>query len=427
MHYFVLFCLITAARFAEALENGLARTPPMGWMSWTKFYCQTDCVLHPFTCISEKLYMDMADRMVEDGYLQAGYQYVHVDDCWMERKRDQQDRLVPDRQRFPNGMAALADYMHQRGLKFGIYEDYGTTTCAGFPGSYKHTKTDADTFAEWQVDYLKLDGCNIDVDLMPEGCYSCRYLNHSAIHIGYAEMGRMLNLTGRPIVYSCSWPAYLINQPEKVNYQLIGQHCNLWRNFDDIKRSWASVRTIIDYYDHHQDKHIPAQGPGRWHDPDMIIVGNTELTVDQAKVQMSIWSVWSSPLIMSNDLRLIAPVFRDILLNRRVIAIDQDPLGIMGRLVANTTDTGIYVKPVIPAALSAHRYSYAVAIFNRNLYQRMNVRFLLSKIGLINSGGYLVQDLWSGELKGLLKPNDFYSVDVNPTGIDFFKATLPDL
>lgn len=240
-------------------------------------------------------------------------------------------------------------------------------------------------------------------------------------------MGRMLNLTGRPIVYSCSWPAYLINQPEKVNYQLIGQHCNLWRNFDDIKRSWASVRTIIDYYDHHQDKHIPAQGPGRWHDPDMIIVGNTELTVDQAKVQMSIWSVWSSPLIMSNDLRLIAPVFRDILLNRRVIAVDQDPLGIMGRLVANTTDTGIYVKPVIPAAPSAHRYSYAVAIFNRNLNQRMNVRFLLSKIGLTNSGGYLVQDLWSGELKGLLKPNDFYSVDVNPTGIDFFKATLPDL
>ncbi|KAM3717079.1 Alpha-N-acetylgalactosaminidase [Dirofilaria immitis] len=402
--YCILLYLVTTVKFSETLENGLARTPPMGWMSWTKFYCQMDCIQHPFTCISEQLYMDMADRMVEDGYLQAGYQYIHIDDCWMERQRDQYNCLVPDRQRFPNGIAALADYMHQRSLKLGIYADYGTATCAGFPGSYQHTKIDADTFAKWQVDYLKLDGCNINVDLMPDG---------------YAEMGRMLNLTGRSIVYSCSWPAYLISQPEKVNYQLIGQHCNLWRNFDDIKRSWDSIRTIIDYYDYHQDKHIRAQGPGRWHDPDMIIVGNTELTVDQAKVQMSIWSVWSSPLIMSNDLRLIAPVFRDILLNKRVIAIDQDPFGIMGRLVANTTNIGIYVKPVIPADPSVKRYSYAVAIFNRNLKQRMNVRFLLSKVGLTNREGYFVQDLWSGELKGLLKPNDFYSTNVNPTASKF--------
>ncbi|VDK28957.1 unnamed protein product [Gongylonema pulchrum] len=313
MAYFsVLLGPVIYTLAVSALENGLARTPPMGWMSWTKFYCEMDCVRHPFSCIHERLYMDMADRMVEDGYLEAGYQYVHVDDCWMERQRDQYGRLVADRQRFPHGMAALADYasshrsMHRRGLKFGIYEDYGTATCAGFPGSYQHTKVDADTFAAWQVDYLKLDGCNINVDLMPSG---------------YAEMGRMLNLTGRPI----------------VDYHLIGQHCNLWRNFDDIKRSWASIKSIIDYYDHNQDKHIPAQGPGRWHDPDMIIVGNTEITVDQAKVQMSIWSIWSSPLIMSNDLRMIAPVFREILLNRLVIAIDQDPLGIMGRLVANVS------------------------------------------------------------------------------------------
>uniref|UniRef100_A0A0M3IVD0 Alpha-galactosidase n=1 Tax=Ascaris lumbricoides TaxID=6252 RepID=A0A0M3IVD0_ASCLU len=148
-------------------------------------------------------------------------------------------------------------------------------------------------------------------------------------------MGHELNLTGRPIVYSCSWPAYMIDHPEMVDYDVIGRYCNLWRNFDDIRRSWSSIKSIIDYYDHHQDKHIPAQGPGKWHDPDMIIVGNTEISVDQSKVQMSIWSIWSAPLIMSNDLRLIAPAYRNILLNRHVIAVDQDPLGIMGRLVAN--------------------------------------------------------------------------------------------
>ncbi|VDN06433.1 unnamed protein product [Thelazia callipaeda] len=412
MCYIGLFLLMTIAHYIKALDNGLAKTPPMGWMSWTKFYCQIDCIRHPFTCISERLYMDMADRLVEDGYFQAGYEYIHVDDCWMEGTRDQFGRLVADHQRFPSGMAALADYMHKRGLKFGIYADYGTATCAGFPGTYQHTKIDANTFADWQVDYLKLDGCNINFDLMPSG---------------YAEMGQMLNLTGRPIVYSCSWPAYLINQPQKVDYKLIGEHCNLWRNFDDIKLSWDSIKSIIDYYDHNQDKHIPAQGPGKWHDPDMIIVGNNEITVDQAKVQMSIWSIWSAPLIMSNDLRLIAPIFREILINPLVIAIDQDPLGIMGRLVANTSNIGIYVKPVTPAKPSLGLYSYAVAIFNRNPYQQMHVEFMFSKIGLTDAGGYFVQDLWSGQNKGLFRPHDYYFTTVNPTGIDLFKATLSDL
>ncbi|KHN82558.1 Alpha-N-acetylgalactosaminidase [Toxocara canis] len=404
--------LIWWSTVTTALDNGLARTPPMGWMSWTKFYCEMDCRRHPFACISEKLYMDMADRLVEDGYVQAGYNTVHIDDCWMERERDSTGRLVADRQRFPSGIAALSDYMHKRGLKLGIYEDYGTKTCAGFPGSYGHLKMDAQTFAEWKTDYLKLDGCNVDIRLMPQG---------------YPEMGRELNLTGRPMIYSCSWPAYMIDHPEMVDYNVIGQYCNLWRNFDDISRSWSSILSIINYYDHHQDKHIPAQGPGKWHDPDMIIVGNTEITPDQSKVQMSIWSIWSAPLIMSNDLRLIAPVYRDILLNRRVIAVDQDPLGIMGRLVANTTGIGVYVKPMTPVDYENQRYSYAVAILNRNLVNQMDVNFALSKIGLTNPGGYLIEDLWTGQPKGLMKPSDVYSVKVNPTGVDFFKATLPNL
>uniref|UniRef100_F1L2I1 Alpha-galactosidase n=1 Tax=Ascaris suum TaxID=6253 RepID=F1L2I1_ASCSU len=384
----------------------------MGWMSWTKFYCEMDCRRHPFSCINEKLYMDMADRLVEDGYAHAGYNTIHIDDCWMERQRDSTGRLVADRSRFPSGIGALADYMHQRGLKLGIYEDYGTKTCAGFPGSYGYLKIDAQTFAEWKVDYLKLDGCNVDIRLMAQG---------------YPEMGHELNLTGRPIVYSCSWPAYMIDHPEMVDYDVIGRYCNLWRNFDDIRRSWSSIKSIIDYYDHHQDKHIPAQGPGKWHDPDMIIVGNTEISVDQSKVQMSIWSIWSAPLIMSNDLRLIAPAYRNILLNRHVIAVDQDPLGIMGRLVANTSDIGVYVKPMTPVDYENQRYSYAVAILNRNRSRQMDVELVLSKIGLTNPGGYLIMDLWSGQQKGLLKPSDIYSTRVNPTGIDFFKATLPNL
>uniref|UniRef100_A0A158R5H7 Alpha-galactosidase n=1 Tax=Syphacia muris TaxID=451379 RepID=A0A158R5H7_9BILA len=409
----IIYCLLLHVVSVVTLENGLARTPPMGWMSWAKFFCQTDCQRYPFSCINEGLYTSMADRLglllIEDGYAQVGYNTIHIDDCWMEQQRDIYGRLIADRQRFPSGIAALADYMHRRGLKLGIYGDYGTKTCAGYPGSLNYLKMDADTFASWNVDYLKLDGCNVDIRRMPQG---------------YPEMGRLLNMTGRPIVYSCSWPAYMIDRPDMVNYNLIGQHCNLWRNFDDISRSWNSIKSIIDYYDHNQDRHIPTHGPGHWHDPDMIIVGNTELTVDQAKAQMTIWSVWSAPLLMSNDLRLIAPVFRRILQNRRVIAVDQDPLGIMGRLVANTTDIGVYVKPMTPYDVQRNRYSYAVAVLNRNMNYQMDVSFVLEKIGLKNPGGYFIEDLWTGQQLGLMRPLDTYYTRVNPTGVDFFKATV---
>ena len=145
--------------------------------------------------------------------------------------------------------------VHKLGLKFAIYEDYGTKTCGGYPGSLGYLDVDANTFASWGVDYLKLDGCYVDTDKMPEG---------------YAQMERELNATGRPIVYSCSWPAYLIDQPQKVNYTQIAQHCNLWRNFDDISRSWKSIMSIIDYYNANQDKMAIAHGPGNWNDPDMV-------------------------------------------------------------------------------------------------------------------------------------------------------------
>jgi alpha-galactosidase len=177
----------------QTLDNGLALTPPMGWMHWQRFRCLVDCDAYPDECINEKLFRSMADHLAADGYLEAGYEYLIIDDCWASKERDDQGRLQPNATRFPNGIKALADYVHSKGLKFGIYGDYGTKTCAGYPGSYGHLETDAKTFAEWEVDYLKLDGCYADVDNLEQG---------------YIEMGRYLNQTGRPIVYSCSWPAY---------------------------------------------------------------------------------------------------------------------------------------------------------------------------------------------------------------------------
>ncbi|TKR69709.1 hypothetical protein L596_021829 [Steinernema carpocapsae] len=394
-----------------ALNNGLVRTPPMGWMSWTKFYCETDCVKHPFGCIDENLYMAQADCMEKDGYLAAGYEYVHIDDCWMARERDASGRLFANKTRFPHGIKALSKYMHNKGLKLGIYEDYGTKTCGGYPGSLGHLKIDADTFADWDVDFLKLDGCWVDTDKMPQG---------------YADMGKALNASGRAIVYSCSWPAYLIDQPRKQDYKLISQHCNLWRNFDDISMSFKSILSIINYYDHNQDRQIPYNGPGHWFDPDMIIGGNTEITYNQAKVQMTIWSIWSAPLIMSNDLRTVDEVSKAILQNPEVIAIDQDPLGIMGRLVANTTDIGVYVKPVTPRDTAKNLTSFAVAIFNRS-NKKQSVSIQLSQLGLKNEDGYDVRDLWAHGDEGRLRPMDSFQVKLNPTAVYFVKCSLPDL
>ncbi|CAJ0582820.1 unnamed protein product, partial [Mesorhabditis spiculigera] len=300
--------------------------------------------------------------------------------------------------------------MHDRGLNFGIYEDYGTKTCGGFPGSYGYVEKDAQTFADWDVDYLKLDGCWIDTDKMPAG---------------YKQMEEALNKTGRSIVYSCSWPAYLIDKPEQVDYKLIAKSCNLWRNFDDINSSWKSIASIISYYDHNQDKHIPTHGPGQWHDPDMLVIGNPGITEDMAKTQMSIWAIWSAPLIMSNDLRTIAPVFARILQNRDVIAINQDPMGVMGRLVANTTNIGVYVKPIVPGDESGG-HSYAVAVLNRDEQWSQDVSFVLSDIGLKASSGYVVEDLWTNVKYGIMRPGDKFSTRVRPTGTTLLRATLVD-
>uniref|UniRef100_A0A7E4VWQ4 Alpha-galactosidase n=1 Tax=Panagrellus redivivus TaxID=6233 RepID=A0A7E4VWQ4_PANRE len=393
-----------------SLDNGLVRTPPMGWMSWTKYYCETDCVKYPDACINENLYAAQADRLAEDGYLDVGYEYVHIDDCWMSYNRTFDGQLAANSSRFSHGIPWLANYVHKRGLKFAIYEDYGTKTCGGYPGSLGFLKVDADTFASWGVDYLKLDGCNVNLDQM-------KY--------GYPEMERHLNATGRPIVYACSWPAYLIDQQDKVNYTEIGNSCNLWRNFDDISMSWRSIVSIIDWYVKFQDKLAAGQKPGAWNDPDMIIAGNNEISDDQARAQMTIWSIWSAPLIMSNDLRSITPSQKKILQNRDVIAIDQDPLGKFGKMIASTADIQLFVKQVTPLDQLTGEPSYAIAALNRATYP-VNVTIEPWRLGLQNPSGYSLKDLWTGQFKG-----DITSVDarihfdiVPPTGVAFYKATI---
>nr|CAH7752863.1 unnamed protein product [Callosobruchus chinensis] len=357
------------------LDNGLGLTPPMGWMHWQRFRCLIDCDNYPDECISEKLFRSIADRMVEDGYLAAGYEYVMIDDCWASKKRNGNGKLEADPQRFPSGIKNLSDYIHGKGLKFGIYGDYGTYTCAGYPGSKDHLQVDADTFAEWGVDYLKLDGCHID---------------YTKIEIGYIEMQKHLNKTGRPIMFSCSWPDYQEEQGMQSNYTALQQTCNLWRNWKDIEDEWASVTGIVDWFAENQDRLAPFAGPGHWNDPDMLIIGDYGLSYEQSKAQMAIWAIMAAPLIMSVDLRTIEPKFRDILLNKDIIAVNQDRLGIQGKFILRKDKVDIWTKPVLPKEEGGH--SYAIALMSRRVDgypYRLN--FTMAELGIKNPNGFILK------------------------------------
>ncbi|XP_045203210.2 alpha-N-acetylgalactosaminidase-like isoform X2 [Mercenaria mercenaria] len=395
--WFSLLLLVTTVHQVICLNNGLARTPPMGWLSWERYRCNIDCDADPDNCISEKLYMTMADLMVSEGYKDAGYQYVNIDDCWMTKQRDKKGSLVPDPKRFPHGIKYLADHIHSKGLKMGIYEDFGTKTCGGYPGSKFYLQKDAETFAAWGVDMLKLDGC---------------YTNKGDYDYGYPIMEFFLNRTGRPMLYSCSWPAYISNP----NYVKIAKYCNIWRNYADIGDSWDSVRGIIEYYGKDKGNFSKVAGPGNFNDPDMLIIGDYGLSYEQQKTQMALWSIMASPLFMSSNLRKMPPASKALLLNKRAIAVNQDPLGIQGtRIDMIGKNIEVWTKPISPKGKSI-----AFAFLNTEEGGGpTEVSYPVSKLGAIAPAGYSITEVFSGTFIGKFKPHDSLNVTVDPTGVFF--------
>lgn len=353
----ILIFIVANSSSTNALDNGLALTPPMGWISWERFTCQTDCHSQPSNCINEKLYQEISDRLKEDGYSAKGYNYVNIDDCWSEKQRDNKTgNLVPDKERFPGGIKGLANYVHSKGLKLGIYGDCGTKTCAGYPAQLRqdgvlldnYFEKDAALFAEWEIDSFKFDGCYILPDRAERIC---------------PPMADALNKTNRPILLTCEWPFYMLRErPNHKNpdYNLTKQSCNLWRYYEDVEDSWLSVLSIIDFTISMQEEICAYHGPGAWFDPDQLVIGNFGLSLNQAQAQMAIWSIWSAPLFMSNDLRHIQPSMAAILKNDKVIAVDQDRLGIFGLMVERKGKFELFVKPVLPIKENCPTFVLAV-------------------------------------------------------------------
>ncbi|KAJ8717375.1 hypothetical protein PYW08_005774 [Mythimna loreyi] len=388
-----LFVVFGSVWPSLALDNGVGLTPPMGWLSWLRYSCTINCEEYPTECISENLIKRTADAMASEGFLEAGYQYVIIDDCWPETTRGADGRLVPDQARFPSGILELSRYIQSKGLKFGIYEDYGNLTCAGYPGVLGHEATDAATFAEWEVDYVKLDGCGApDPDE------------------GYPMFGKLLNETGRPMIYSCSWPAY----QSHPNYYAIAKACNIWRNYGDIENNWGSVLNIMNWFGSNQDEFAQIAGPGNFNDPDMLVIGNSGLSVDQARVQMAVWSVLAAPLIMSVEVSSMEPEFKEILLNKDVIAVDQDPMGKQGLRVWTGLDgqDQIWHRELSGNARAlAFVNSGETTVEASYTYEQM-------KLPLQD---YILQDLYKEEEKRTLRAGEDFKVKINPTGVRFYK------
>lgn len=357
-----------AARQAQQSYNGLALTPPMGFNNWAHYECK----------LNEQLFVNTANALVSTGLAQLGYRHVNIDDCWMEKHRDAAGDLVPNPRLFPHGMQWLSDYIHSKGLKFGIYEDAGYMTCQKTPGMYGHIEQDVKTFASWGVDYLKLDYCYSPDDKYPGRTFS------EVAHIVYGEVSAALQKSGHDIMFSCSPPAYVFGQPEKFAEVMswIGSVCNLWRTDDDIYDAWKSV---VANYEGNAGLARYAF-PGGWNDADMLEVGNPGMTLTEQQSQFSLWAEMASPLLISTDVAKLSPAALKILSNKDVIAIDQDPLGRQASIVKQIGNVDILSRPLANG-------DHAVALFNKS-ERAKTISANVMAVGL-PAGHYRLKNLWS--------------------------------
>jgi alpha-galactosidase len=357
----------------EVADNGLARTPPMGWNSWNKFAGRVD----------DAAVRGMADAMAGNGMKDVGYQYINIDDTW-EAGRDAQGNITPNK-KFPD-MKALADYVHSKGLKIGIYSSPGPNTCAGYEGSFGHEEQDARTYAAWGIDYLKYDWCgarNLYAD--------------EEMRAVYQIMGDALLRAGRPIVYSLC--QYGRAEVWKWGAAVGG---NAWRTTGDIRDTWDSM-TKIGFA---QDELGPWAAPGHWNDPDMLEIGNGGMSDDEYRTHMSLWAILAAPLLAGNDLREMTPAILEILTNREVIAVNQDKDGKQGRRISKPGDQEVWSRPLADGG-------YAIGIFNR---AAKPAKFSLkwSDVGEMSAPTH-ARELWAH--KDLALKGEEYSATVPSHGV----------
>lgn len=364
----------------------LAPTPPMGWASWNRYFCDYD----------EQTIRDQADALVATGMRDLGYRYVIIQEC-IARDRDANGNLVVDTKRFPHGIATLADYIHSRGLKAGIYTDVGPYTCFAdprFQGSYNHEAQDAATFASWGIDLIEVDFCN-----KPEG--------HTGREL-YERMAAGIRQTGRPmLLYICSWG-------KESPWEWAHGVAQLWRTSGDIsyQKNHVSWKNIVGNFESNA-QHAKFSGPGAWNDPDMLEVGNAGITAVEARSHFSMWVISDAPLWAGTDLTHMDREIRAIFTNPEVIAVDQDPLGAGPRKVRHRDGLETWEKPL--GSKSGGTKAVLLLNLSRNP-AKATIRW--SDLGLMPNAS--VRDLWSR--KDLGQFSDGYSVEMQPHGSILIKV-----
>ncbi|MEU2268059.1 ricin-type beta-trefoil lectin domain protein [Streptomyces olindensis] len=382
---------------AQAAPGSPALTPPLGWNSWNSFGCG----------ITEAQVRQAADAMVSSGMKAAGYQYVVVDDCWFDPQRDAAGNLRANPTKFPSGMKALGDYIHSKGLKFGIYQAPNEKTCAqgvgtypGSTGSKGHEAQDAATFASWGVDYLKYDWCSGSGTLSEQIAQ-------------FTLMRDALRATGRPIVYSINPNSFHSPTGDKYNW---GQVADLWRTTEDLLDIWQNNNTnsypmgvgnVLDV-----TAPLAAQsGPGHWNDPDMLVVGRPGLSLTESRSHFALWSLLSAPLMAGNDIRTMSADVSAILRNPRLLAVNQDSLGAGGRRVRDDGSTEVFAKPLSDG-------SVAVGLFNRGS-STATITATAAQVGLTGSS-FTLTDLWTGSTSST---SGQISASVPAHGVAVYKMT----
>jgi len=389
---------ITAVSQPPAPKAQVALTPPMGWNSWNYF----------FGNVTDKNIRDSADQIVASGMKDAGYVYVNIDDTW-EGERDA-NGVLHSNAKFPN-MKALADYVHSKGLKIGIYSSPGPKTCAGFEGSLGHEEQDAKMYAEWGIDYLKYDMCSFIPAVMMKQAPNDKAEQMRIMIAAYDKMNKALKATGRPIVYSfCQygWDAVWEWAPS------VGG--NLWRTTGDIDPHWDRIYALLSQ----QEGLEKYAGPGHWNDPDMLEVGNGKLSLAENRTHFSMWAMLAAPLLAGNDLPNMKPEIKAILTNPDVIAIDQDRLGKQGARVYSDGEVEVWSRPLSGGAL-------AVAVINvgNDRYSTHPFHLDLNKLHL--TGKQAGKDLWTGKTVELTEnmPIELASHDILLVRIDAPKIEVP--
>jgi alpha-galactosidase len=389
----LLFLCAATTGFGQKFEE-LGKTPQMGWNSWNTFA----------TKINEQLVKDIADAFVTYGLREAGYEYIVLDDGWMDMQRDAQGNLVPHPEKFPNGIKAVADYVHSKGLKFGLYNCAGWKTCAGYPGSRGHEYQDALKYAEWGVDYLKYDWCNTGKTNAEEA---------------YITMRNALYAAGRPVFFSiCEWGD---NQP----WTWAPPVGHSWRTTGDIhscfdcvhdQRTWIAWGIMQIVEKRNQDSLRTVAGPGHWNDMDMMEVGNEGLTYHENQSHFALWALLNSPLILGNDVRTITPETLEIITNKDVIALNQDTLGIQGFKYKTIGSVDIWAKPLVNdewALLFLNRAEMPVAFsFDWNVEKIIDT-YAQKELSFSGKKAYKIKDLYTGKETGTTRKTIHKTLDAH--------------